>query len=566
MYWSQLLLFHLAQLAIAIETSEGDEFSQHNTEPYNDLINHFHGLSSIGNWYLDKFLFDTPKQPTYKLEKPSTKRIDGNRQLVEQYHERKSHRDHIIIDNDDGTPATPYWNSLEKRSINYLADSVPLKQSITYGQILTYSFDTNAKSQWANGYESLVFISASLCKLPSNWDADSSLNGLNIYFTHNETLVNSTNLSLMNKAQFINGYAEGLAEIETYDDDSDGDYDTLYLFAVTDKCDNCSDSSHWEFELGVSEKNILFLYDVDPVLSVIDVDYESGIFDASGVSFNLNKTFELFVFNTSFSPLPIGLNQSWCAIHEISENDAFSQRVQLNSTTVNNDTKVFPVTNLEGDTEYEAVLVINNDAATYGGGVFQSFAFKTADNMACKLLYNLEFCDTVAYAVPNSFNYTEGLQTWEEISQIYDSNAKSYYEPFSFALQQTSCNTELDARYSPLRTCEDCAYSYRQWLCAVTIPRCDNSASDENQHKVYAAGKGRNEFIEETIIPPFDYSEIQPCLNTCYAIVKDCPSEFGFGCPKDPQYIKLSYGDLSLDVNGTDDEARICNYLGDIIG
>lgn len=561
------ILLCIVKLSLADQFNEESETLQPTSVPFWGLMDHFHGLNSIGSWYLDKYMLDIPTESGKASYLPSTpKSIDGKQDLVKHYHKRKSHRDQIKSQEDWEQIPLIASQPLHKRDINYLEDSVPLQQSIAFGKILSYEFDTNIKSQWANGYESLVFITASICTLPDDWDTDASYNGLNIYFTYNVTLANDQSFGSMSKAQFQNGYAEGLAEIDAFGNDFENenstDYDTLYLFVIPDECSFCTEYSHWQFGIGVSETNILFLYDNDPILSVIDVDYDSGIFDASEVSFSANRTFELFVFNSTTNPLPVALNQSWCAIHEISQGEGFSQWVELNSTTVNNDTHVIPVTNLEIDTKYHAVLVINHKDQSFGGGIFQSFSFTTADNMACKLIYNLEFCNAVAYAVPNSANFTDGSETWDEISKRYDDNAKSYFEPFLFALQQTACDTELDSRYSPLVTCNDCEYSYKQWLCAVTIPRCDNSASDNNQHKIYPAGKGRTEFIEEIIIPPMEYSEIQPCLNNCHAIVRDCPPEFAFGCPEKPEIIKRSYGDISLDVNGTDNHNQICNYVG----
>lgn len=477
--------------------------------------------------------------------------------------------------------------------INYLVESTPLKQALTYGSTLAYQFILH-KDNW--NYESLVFISAVVCQLPTGWDLTRPENGLSLYFTYNETLAQNLDYGAMERVQFVNGYADGLAEVVNVDDfngmnatdtvsqDEDNDDDNisivnqdnttssktdtsdgqvqeiLYLYIKTDDCSTCSENSHWEFQIGVSQSNLLFTYDTDSLINIIGVDYDSAIFNTTNIEANAgNKTVQLFTFNSTFDPIVTALNQSWCAINELVQSKPGFSLFNINSTTVNNLTDVLPVTGLKQDTDYKGVVVVSSNQG--GGSIFKSLQFKTTNSTACKLAYNLDFCDEVAYSVPNSLNFTNGEVTWEEVAAVYDQNARDLFRGFNYALQLTTCNANLESRYSPLRTCEDCAYSYRQWLCAVSIPRC--ASIDEEflkHHNValtkYPAHDGRSDFIKNVINPPLDYNEVLPCLSNCYAIVRDCPPQFGFGCPNDPELISQSYGNDQMN--------EFCNVVGSV--
>lgn len=60
---------------------------------------------------------------------------------------------------------------------------------------------------------------------------------------------------------------------------------------------------------------------------------------------------------------------------------------------------------------------------------------------------------------------------------LYDSAAAALLQNFTYSLAQIPCNTTQTAQYSLARDCTDCASAYRNWLCAVTIPRCEDFSS-----------------------------------------------------------------------------------------
>lgn len=196
----------------------------------------------------------------------------------------------------------------------------------------------------------------------------------------------------------------------------------------------------------------------------------------------------------------------------------------------------------------------------------------------CALLFNLSFCTSVAYAAPanpQTFNTTESL------AQKYDQYAQSLYQNFTNSLQQIPCNTTSSAQYSLARDCNDCDAAYRQWLCAVTIPRCDdisnpatylqpravnypfinssyaietdgNAAFSEANRNRTSFNSSRNPMID-TIIKPGPYKELLPCKDICYNLVRNCPAALQFVCPLVGHGLNYSYGsphsDLELTCN-----------------
>ena len=210
-------------------------------------------------------------------------------------------------------------------------------------------------------------------------------------------------------------------------------------------------------------------------------------------------------------------------------------------------------------------------------------------------MYNLSFCSEVAYAVPSNpdkFSPTTGLP---DLAATYDQNAATWYQVFNYSLQQIPCNTTSSAQYSLARNCDDCASAYKQWLCAVTIPRCDDFSStapwlmprntaqnfvngssmtfsasipsgpglggqmmldSAALSNLVATNSSRNPLIDQTI-EPGPYKEVLPCEDLCYDIVQSCPAILGFGCPIPGKGLELSYGRRSNDSG-----IITCSYLG----
>lgn len=177
------------------------------------------------------------------------------------------------------------------------------------------------------------------------------------------------------------------------------------------------------------------------------------------------------------------------------------------------------------------------------------------------------------------------------------------YQNFNYSLQQIPCNTTSSAQYSLAKNCDDCAHAYKQWLCAVTMPRCEDYSSDlpwlqprnmaqkflnassqvytpdmivsnlsaaytpmpdapsgseaftQSYGSVFASNSSRNPLIIDENIMPGPYKEVLPCADLCYSLVQSCPASFGFGCPVPGRGLEVDYGQRS-DTNLT------CSYLG----
>ena len=141
------------------------------------------------------------------------------------------------------------------------------------------------------------------------------------------------------------------------------------------------------------------------------------------------------------------------------------------------------------------------------------------------------------------------------------------YDNFNKSLAQIACEAPSNQRYSLARSCDDCAAAYKDWLCYVTIPRCedfsnpaaylqpramsqpfpngdtlDQAILSTEAANTWASNSSRNRRIDEEI-QPGPYKEVLPCDDLCYNIVQSCPSALGFSCPLPGQVgFSASYG------------------------
>lgn len=315
--------------------------------------------------------------------------------------------------------------------------------------------------------------------------------------------------------------------------------------------------------------------------------------------------FNVYVHNQD-DPTVLGLHRSVCGL----KNHAQIQGNLQGKNTSNVDTDMtargngfpkqeFHVKNLNGSSTYYAIIGIDGNSTSSGGGVvggggtvWEPINFTTKSGMRsplrsypipiqpnqhsrltdnnCQIIYNLPFCSQVAYAVPSNPNVTN-------LTAIYDSFAETAYKNFSFSLQQIPCNTTSTAQYSLARTCDHCDHAYKQWLCAVAIPRCEDFSSrksylqpravaspfingstgngpefsDENQNRWHSS-RSRN-WIIDAKINAGPYKEILPCIDLCHNLVQSCPAALGFACPLENYGRNYSYGLLS---------EPFCNSLG----
>ncbi|PHH75035.1 hypothetical protein CDD82_4623 [Ophiocordyceps australis] len=214
-----------------------------------------------------------------------------------------------------------------------------------------------------------------------------------------------------------------------------------------------------------------------------------------------------------------------------------------------------------------------------GSILFQATDFQTVSGTNCKVVTDLEFCNEIQYAVPGNdqkFNNTA-------LAKAYDDYAKSMYENFEKVMMQIQCEAGKTSLYSLARNCDDCRTAYKNWLCTVSIPRCENFGSsnpfavkrnaaqafpngtmldEEERNKLepfVSSQTSRNKFIDSEI-QPGPYKEILPCEELCYEVVQSCPAAIQFNCPQSgtPGFEASYHG---RERNGSTVVA--CNYPGE---
>lgn len=374
---------------------------------------------------------------------------------------------------------------------------------------------------------------------------------------------------------------------------------------------NTDFSGEWNYEVAGSIDDPYHTAVKDtPMLHFVDADARAALLITDDLTtaqpnetafqqwMDLDPPFGMFVY-PSDSRVMAGVYRSFCGLRmggglltnlENAENQNFAgmtsrglggaPKEQLYITALNASTKYTGFLAMQGNSTDSGLNVVGG-----GGTVWEPVQFSTKSMSNCALMYNLTFCSEVAYSVPTNperFSVVDGLP---ELARIYDDYAREMYRYFNFSLQQIPCNTSSTSQYSLVRNCDDCARAYKTWLCAVTIPRCE----DYNNTAVYlkprnvgqafpngssidslpgfgdtqevlmdtmATNTSRSSVIDDQIAPG-PYKEVLPCQDLCYDLVQSCPAALGFGCPTAGKGLEDSYGERN------DDPGNIsCSYLG----
>lgn len=489
----------------------------------------------------------------------------------------------------------------------------PIISNITAGENGYYQFtiDTNSSVNLLSpSYETLVFISGNIDNFTYtnntiiDMGEDSVLKDIGLRLSHAFDDSISKNISTGKVVAFNDGYVEDLGvvtlnlnisgnSIVAYNDTDL--YIIIQMFNTTtglalEEDNPLTKDVVINYRLSISENDLVYQWDVRPWFEVLDTDYSSALLMTGNTTYSTttlkgdpkNATIEdlslydLYVYDIDeFNKLnSTSLVKSVTAVKNgnyliSSENETKSSndldekglRVQkyIGSSPVGV-SEFFYITGLNHSTTYVSLLtkkITNNDGnlTDVGGIIFAADAFTTQSDNTCSLIYGLDFCNNIAYSVPTS-SFVGDNKTL--MAETYEYIATGLYNNFTNALSLVDCDTELDSRYSPLRTCDDCAIAYKNWLCAVSIPRCTSKESDFYLKR--SKNVNRNKLIDLYIRPISDYYEILPCIDMCYYMVRDCPSKFGFACPDINNYEELllhSYNFWAI----TDDEMPTCNML-----
>ncbi|KAI9697698.1 MAG: stretch-activated cation channel mid1 [Bogoriella megaspora] len=263
-------------------------------------------------------------------------------------------------------------------------------------------------------------------------------------------------------------------------------------------------SGGWSYQITASIDAFYHSYSADQSLLLLDTDNVAALF----VSNNLTNAtgsdplyqdwmnmwpppLTMFAHNTNDSSIN-GVRHSYCGLQNYAQIQPEAEddgQIQMSMTerpvgpwgSWPQPKQQFYINGLNGSSTYYGIMAMKGNSTKGGPGIINgggqvwdvtNFATKSDGN--CQLLFNLTTCPLVAHAVPTSPQY---LLDTEALMSLYDSAAEALYQNFSYSLQQIPCNTTQTAQYSLARNCTDCDLAYRNWLCAVTIPRCADFSS-----------------------------------------------------------------------------------------
>ncbi|KAH7033291.1 stretch-activated Ca2+-permeable channel component-domain-containing protein [Microdochium trichocladiopsis] len=213
-----------------------------------------------------------------------------------------------------------------------------------------------------------------------------------------------------------------------------------------------------------------------------------------------------------------------------------------------------------------------------GGVVLRQTDFETKPDGACTVIFNLTLCDGLQYAAPGNTTLFPDSQS---LAAFYDNYTQTMYSNFDKALQQVACDAPPEGQWSLVRNCTDCRRAYKDWLCSVAIPRCEDFSSTDRpnlQMRNIKAPFANGSFVDQALldkygdqlaytssrnpaidlqVQPGPYKELLPCDDVCYNLYQSCPAALGFGCPVPGSIgFDTSYGKRNPDGSLS------CNYQG----
>ena len=337
-------------------------------------------------------------------------------------------------------------------------------------------------------------------------------------------------------------------------------------------------AGEWSYQLAASIDGFYHSYSDNQSLLLLDTDSNSALFVSSNLTDQGpgNSSFgewmnmwppplTLFAHNGNDSSIE-GLRFSYCGLQnyaQIQPNATGSGRLNMSMTERSvgawnsgpEPKQQFYLNALDKSSGYYGIMAMNGNSSHSGAGVvngggqvWRYMQFTTKSGMSsrsspsrissinsladgnCQLLFNLSTCPNLAHAVPSSPAFE--LDT-PSLMSLYDSAAAALLQNFTYSLAQIPCNTTQTAQYSLARNCADCASAYRNWLCAVTIPRCDDFSSGSiygqprnvNPLSKFVTGNRLNDFA-----PPGQNDSIPSAIlfDTSYMPMPSAPAQFPF--------------------------------------
>jgi calcium channel MID1 len=295
----------------------------------------------------------------------------------------------------------------------------------------------------------------------------------------------------------------------------------------------------WSYQLGTSTQGLHALAQLttEPQQSVIagenlwviDTSQADALITTGNLSTSTQQPFDIYAVPADSDHVFSTLSNSFCAFRS---NPSLLTTANANISMTTRGAGGLPkqqffLQGLSPNSTYNVYLTLPLTNNSLGGTVFTpSMSIQTKVSNNCQLVFNLPFCTETAYAAPANPNILNS----SALSSFYDNLASSLYTNFSTTLQLTPCNTTLTAQYSLFRNCSTCATAYKNWLCAVTIPRCADITNLAPYLFDRPVNTSRQSLIDQTV-KPGAYKEFMPCSDLCWGIEQNCPSTLGFGCP-----------------------------------
>ncbi|BGP27451.1 calcium channel subunit Mid1 [Rhodotorula toruloides] len=303
--------------------------------------------------------------------------------------------------------------------------------------------------------------------------------------------------------------------------------------------------------------------------------------------------------------LSLALSRSKCFVRSMARQSvAVGASLNASTTTrgwpVNGTRAQYWVDGLGRASNYTAWLVENATMSDGGGAnqtqVWDPVFFATKSTDSCRLVYGIDVCPSVAYSVPAPAS----IDTPSLIS-FFNSSISASLANFTRTMTTFPCGLN-DGQYSVVSTCDDCITAYRDYLCAMTMPRCTDAPSNVTLNDTTTTvgaslpsydipSRYTNSLIRtdpfasrtplfgpsnlsstfptlfnSTFRPtrqnllsesPFPYTETPPCLDICYLVEARCPPFLKWWCPKDSGGTpsggtgSAAYG-VTVDVPGAD--------------
>lgn len=365
------------------------------------------------------------------------------------------------------------------------------------------------------------------------------------------------------------------------------------VYAPDDRAYGGDGNGNWTFSLGLGEGVGVVTLDGGAGFRFDDTDQTNGLlttanYSATGATATSPNYTTLFFPTTAQAS---NLTNSLCYLSStVVTSTAVAPSNVVASTTIRGfgggQRMQYHLSNLSPATNYTAFLLENNGDGTTR--LWDPLYFATKAGTQCRLLYGLDFCPAVAYAVPAP----PGLPT-ANLTAYLNATVQGSLSAFARTLTTFPCESLEFGAYSYASGCADCSAAYTSWLCATALPRCTDPPAnatttnlqntstwalpDSYQQTLLrdTPSASRTPYFSPALLQdtfpglfnstrvlsetssavraedPFPYSEVPPCLGVCQLVGARCPPFLGWACPVEGGTGTGAYGEMGGGSKGS---------------